>query len=204
VPQALAEIITQQSPTVSEEVLALQADALRAETWAGEPFLRSDEDPGVVLAPGSARRRALDDALAEIAAGRTEPSSEWKVRYALLLGLERVLSERPPRLASGTELRRHQVDALAGMLTELIAATQKVENGNGDEPPADEEDEPEDELELAPDAENGVEADDELPEPLPVSEDPGAVRRYRFRHPTASERRSQQRGSSTLPASRAC
>ena len=184
-PQALAEMITQ-SPTVSEGALALQADALRAETWAGEPFLRSDEDPGVVLAPGSARRRALDDAVAEMAAGHAEPSSEWKVRYALLLGLERVLSEKPPRLASGTELRRHQVDALAGMLTELIAATQKVENGNGDEPAPDDEEEPEDELELAPDAENGVDLDDDLPEPLPVSQDPGAVRRYRFRHPTAS------------------
>ena len=58
-------------------------------------------------------------------AGLTEPSPEWKVRYALMLGLERVLSEKPPHLASGTELRRHQVDALAGMLTELIAAIEK-------------------------------------------------------------------------------
>src|SRR5215210_6078933 len=49
-----------------------------------------------------------------------------------MLGLERVLGEKPPRLASGTELRRHQVDALAGMLTELIAANQKAgDNGSG-------------------------------------------------------------------------
>ena len=73
-------------------------------------------------APG-ARRRARRDGRGP----RPSPSTEWKVRYALLLGLERVLSERPPHLASGTELRRHQVDALAGMLTELIAATQKAE-----------------------------------------------------------------------------
>ena len=135
----------------------MRADALRAEAWAGEPFLRADEDPEAVLAPGTARRRALDDALAEIEAGLKTPSSEWKVRYALMLGLERVLSERPPRLASGTELRRHQIDALAGMLTELIAAVQKSENGNGHangngngevEPP-EEDDEPEDELGLA-------------------------------------------------------
>jgi superfamily II DNA or RNA helicase len=163
----------------------LRADALRAEAWAGEPFLRTDEDPEGVLAPGTARRRALDDALAEIEAGAKEPSSEWQVRYALMLGLERVLSERPPRLASGTELRRHQVDALAGMLTELIAAVQKSENGNGnghgngDAEPPEEDDEPEDELGLAADA------DDEEPQPEP-QEDPGAVRRYRFRHPTAS------------------
>ncbi|MFL5952818.1 MAG: DEAD/DEAH box helicase family protein [Gaiellaceae bacterium] len=165
----------------------MRADALRAEAWAGEPFLRPDEDPDVVLAPGTARRRALDDALAEISGGRDSPSPEWKVRYALLLGLERVLSEKPPRLASGTELRRHQIDALAGMLTELIAAAQKSgENGNGngnghaEEVPEEDED-PEDELELAAPAD-----EEELEEPLSVAEDPGAVRRYRFRHPTAS------------------
>jgi superfamily II DNA or RNA helicase len=180
VPHALAETITQSS-TESGDALALRADALRAEAWAGEPFVRADEDPAVVLAPGTARRRALDDALVELSADRPEPSAAWKVRYALLLGLERTLSERPPHLASGTELRRHQVDALAGMLTELIAATQKNANGNGHaEEPVDEDDEPEDELELAP------ELDDELLEPLPVEQDPGAVRRYRFRHPTAS------------------
>ncbi len=182
-PHALAETIT--SPTESGAAAAIRADALRAETWAGEPFLRAEDDPEVVLAPGTARRRALDDALDEVKAGLKEPSSAWKVRYALLLGLERVLSEKPPRLASGTELRRHQVDALAGMLTELIAAVQKTENGNGngngDEPPPEEDDELEDELELAPELE-----DDELSEPLPVAQDPGAIRRYRFRHPTAS------------------
>jgi superfamily II DNA or RNA helicase len=182
-PHALSETIPQ-SPTETEDASAIRADALRAEAWAGEPFLRPDEDPAVVLAPGTARMRALDDALAEIRAGRKEPSPEWKVHYALLLGLERVLSERPPRLASGTELRRHQVDALAGMLTELIAANQKAANGNGnghgEEAPPEEDDEPEDELELAADG------DEELPEPLPVAQDPGAVRRYRFRHPTAS------------------
>jgi len=161
----------------------MRADALRAESWAGEPFLRPDEATDTVLAPGTARRRALDDALAEIEAGLEAPSAEWKVRYALMLGLERVLSEKPPHLASGTELRRHQVDALAGMLTELIAAAQKGENGNGQaEDAAEEDDEPEDELELVPEAD----ADEEIEEPLPVEEDPGAVRRYRFRHPTAS------------------
>ena len=130
----------------------MQADALRAEAWAGEPFLHPEEDPEVVLGPGTARRRALDDALEEIAAGHKSPSSEWKIRYALMLGLERVLSERPPRLASGTELRRHQVDALAGMLTELIAAAQKGENGNGNghDEPAEEDDEPDDELRPGP------------------------------------------------------
>src|SRR6266536_5399310 len=172
--------------TVPEATGALVASAERAAEWAGEPFLHPDEDAAQVLAPGTARRRALDDALAEIETGNREPSSESKIRYALMLGLERVLSDRPPRLASGTELRRHQVDALAGMLTELIAATQKGENGylNGNgaaaEEAPDEDDEPDDELELA---EGGEE---DVLEPLPVEQDPGAVRRYRFRHPTAS------------------
>ncbi|MDX6506415.1 MAG: ribonuclease, partial [Gaiellaceae bacterium] len=165
-PHALAETITHSPTTDSEEAAAIRADALRAEAWAGEPFLRCDEDPDAVLAPGTARRRALDDALAEIEAGRAEPSAHWKVLYALLLGLERVLSEKPPHLASGIELRRHQIDALAGMLTELIAAAQKPANGNGhgDEPEEDEE--PEDEL-------GGVEGgEDEEPEE-PVIDDEG-------------------------------
>src|SRR6266498_1672470 len=123
--------------TLSSEAEGLNAAALRAEAWAGEPFLHPDEEPETALAPGTARRRALDDALAEIEGGAREPSYGWKIRYALMLGLERVLSERPPRLASGTELRRHQVDALAGMLTELIAANQRgfaPLNGNGTVP----------------------------------------------------------------------
>jgi ribonuclease E len=143
--------------------------------------LHPDENPDVVLAPGTARRGALDDALKEIESGRAEPSSEWKIRYALMLGLERVLSERPPKLRSGTELRRHQVDALAGMLTELIASNQRAaaENGNG-KLSAEEVAELEAEDE---ELENGEEL-----EPLEptATADPGAARRYRFRHPTAS------------------
>jgi ribonuclease E len=161
------------------------AAAVRAEPWAGEPFLREGEDVAVVLAPGTARRRALDDAMFEIEAGRRGPSPQWKVRYGLLLGLERVLAEPEPKTNAGTTLRRHQVDALAGMLTELIAALQRSEeNGNGHslveviEELDDEEDF---------DGELDEPADEEvLPEPLSLEEDPGAVRRYRFRHPTAS------------------
>src|ERR1051325_7622589 len=97
-----------EQPTLAPEAADdLAASALQAEAWAGEPFLHPDEDPGIVLAPGTARRRALDDALTEIEAGAEEPSYGWKIRYSLMLGLERVLSADPPRLASGTELRRH-------------------------------------------------------------------------------------------------
>jgi superfamily II DNA or RNA helicase len=165
------------TPAIDDLVVAAQ----RAADWAGEPFLHNGEGPTEVLAPGTARRNALDEASAEIEAGREEPSSPWKVRFALMLGLERILSERPTKLASGTELRRHQVDALAGMLTELIAANQRVEepvNGNGLPESAEAEDE-EDEYEELVDEELAAE------EPAPA-QDPGAVRRYRFRHPTAS------------------
>ncbi|HEU4941666.1 MAG TPA: DEAD/DEAH box helicase family protein, partial [Gaiellaceae bacterium] len=175
----MQETVEQTNPS-SPANLALVEDASRAEAWAGEPLLHADEDPETVLAPGTARRRALDDALAELEAGSKAPSADWKIRYALMLGLERVLSERPPRLKSGTELRRHQIDALAGMLTELIAANQKAaENGNG-AAKLEEVDEVEDD-------EDDFELDGEA-EPLPPApaEDPGAERRYRFRHPTAS------------------
>jgi ribonuclease E len=170
---------------LSDATTALVASAERASEWAGEPFLHPDEDPEAVLTPGTARRRALDDAAVEIEAGREQPSSEWKVRYALLLGLERVLSERPPKLRSGTELRRHQIDALAGMLTELIAAAQRPPEAVADE---SEEDYEEDEYDE--NGENGEEGHDleaEGPaEEAPPARDPGAIRRYRFRHPTAS------------------
>jgi ribonuclease E len=173
--------------TASEATDGLAAAALRAEAWAGEPFLRAGEDPARVLARGTSRRRALDEALTEIEAGRTAPSPEWKVEFGLMLGLERVLAEQPPHLASGTELRRHQVDALAGMLTELISAHEKHQNGNGngdavtiaEEPIVEEEDE-DDETTETPTAD---ELDEEHGWRGP---DPGAVRRYRFRHPTAS------------------
>ncbi len=173
------------SATTSEAPDGIAAAALRAEAWSGEPFLSPDEDPAVVLAAGTAFRHALDAALAEIDAGRREPSPEWRVSYALMLGLDRVLSEKPPRLASGTELRRHQVDALAGMLTELIAANQKAAengNGNGHDKVADELVEADDEDELPLPDDDVDEDDDEVA----AATDPGASRRYRFRHPTAS------------------
>src|SRR3989441_11254226 len=180
--------IKEQPTTASEAPDGLMADALRAEAWAGEPFLREGEDPARVLAPGTSRRRALDDALAEIAGGQRTPSSGWKVEYGLMLGLERVLAEERPRLASGTELRRHQVDALAGMLTELIAAHEREAdpngngNGNGAVAEAVEEEE-----EVEPTEDSTEDVLDEEPEADEYSgPDPGAVRRYRFRHPTAS------------------
>jgi ribonuclease E len=113
---------TTQPTILSEAADPLAASAYRAEAWAGEPFLHDGEDVAQVLAPGTARRRALDDAIGEIEAGAARPSAQWKVRYGLMLGLERVLADPEPHTAAGTPLRRHLIDALAGMLTELISA----------------------------------------------------------------------------------
>jgi ribonuclease E len=178
--------------TIAPQAVVLADAAAKAAAWAGEPFLQEGEDPSALLAPGSARRRALDDALREIGAGLRTPSPQWKVHYALMLGLERVLSAKPPHLADGTELRRHQIDALAGMLTELIAAAQRQgeehesANGNGlasVEPGGEEEDDED----AGDDGDHhDPDEEDEDADDVPVADDPGAVRRYRFRHPTAS------------------
>ena len=182
------------NPTLpsSEPADGLEAAALRAQAWYGEPFLHPGEDPAAALAPGTARRGALDDAVAEMDAGNRAPSTAWRVHYGLMLGLERVLATPKPQTASGTDLRRHQVDALAGHAdradrSESAERRRERErhgngNGNGGEPaevdPAelDEEDD---------DFDAGV-VDVEADEPTFAGDDPGASRRYRFRHPTAS------------------
>jgi hypothetical protein len=70
-------------------------DIARAEKFVRERFVYEGEDPAVALAPGSARRRALDSALAELAADPAAkgPSTQWRRDFSLLLGLERLLSD---------------------------------------------------------------------------------------------------------------
>jgi ribonuclease E len=172
----------------------------RAEAFTRERFVHDGEDPAVALAPGSGRRRALEDALREIDAGAKVPSTRWRRRYALLLGLERVLSEDEPRLADGALLNPHQVDALSGTLTALLAAVQNgrglagptaepvlaVDDEDDDEPdaavaeaaPDDDDGEPEldaddDEDDDEPDVEAAADADDdeEDDEPEPDEDD---------------------------------
>jgi superfamily II DNA or RNA helicase len=106
------------------------ADFARAEKFTREPFAHPGEDPALALAPGTPRRRALDQALAELDAGLTVPSPAWRRDFSLLLGLERVLSEDEPKLADKTLLSAHQVDALSGTLTALLAeALARYANG---------------------------------------------------------------------------
>src|SRR5438445_2248921 len=104
----------------------------RAEVFTREQFVYEGETLEEALAPGSARRRALDAALAEIEGDAKQPSIAWRRSFSLLLGLERLLSEDEPHLVDGTVLSAHQVDALSGTLTALLAAAQAVSaNGNG-------------------------------------------------------------------------
>ena len=79
------------------------ADIERAADFVREPFLLEGEGPEA-LAPGTARRRALDIALEELDAGAEVPSIEWRRDFSLLLGLERLLAEEPPKLRDGAEL----------------------------------------------------------------------------------------------------
>jgi hypothetical protein len=187
------------------------ADLERAAAFAREPFVHEGEDPATTLAPGTARRLALDAALAELAAGRTEPSLGWRRSYSLMLGLERLMSQEEPHLADGTLLSPHQVDALSGTLIALVSEVQQsARNGsNGSSPPAaaveasapsgngasapsppatsdDEDEEPE---ELAADEEpvdwEDAEADEETDE-RPPEDDPNADRRFWFEHATGA------------------
>ena len=177
------------------------ADIERAADFVREPFLLEGEGPEA-LAPGTARRRALDIALEELDAGAETPSIEWRRDFSLLLGLERLLAVEPPKLRDGAELNPHQVDALSGTLTELMAeqqsgAAEERRNGNGaaaaeldagevvdGEIELEDEDEP-----LAPDEEpqdweEPEAADEEAIEEAP--EDPGAARRFWFEHATGA------------------
>ena len=200
---------TAPTPTASAAV-PTDEQIERASEFAREPFLLEGQGPES-LTPGSARRLALDAALAELDAGATEPSIEWRRRFSLLLGLERLISEEPPTLRDGAELNPHQVDALSGTLAELIAE-QEVSGGIPEvdlppteevEDPAEEEIEEEDELEdLDDESLEGVDAVEPAEEEeagdwieeaaeeeevvVEAAEDPGADRRFWFEHATGA------------------
>ncbi|MDQ3721460.1 MAG: DEAD/DEAH box helicase family protein [Actinomycetota bacterium] len=110
------------------------AELRRAEAFARESFVLEGEDAATALAGGTARRRALDAALAELEQGRGEPSLAWRREYSLMLGLERLLAEEEPHLADGTTLSAHQVDALSGTLIALTSEIQESGTRNGGKP----------------------------------------------------------------------
>jgi hypothetical protein len=185
-------------------------DLARAEKFTFEPFIHEGDDPVVVLAGGTPRRRALDEALAELDKGLDQPSLGWRQKYSLMLGLERLMSQDEPKLVDGTVLNAHQVDALSGTMIALMAELQAsngslngaapqagLEDEEGDEPDDWDEDEPDldddedddDEDDDAPeeeawDADSDAEIDDaQMPE---QPEDPNAARRFWFEHATGA------------------
>jgi ribonuclease E len=113
------------SDVAASAAVPSSADIERGAAFAREPFLLDGEGPEA-LAPGTARRRALDAALTEIDAGAEYPSIAWRRDFSLLLGLERFLADEPPKLLDGAELNPHQVDALSGTLAELMAQQQVI------------------------------------------------------------------------------
>jgi superfamily II DNA or RNA helicase len=163
------------SDVAAAAAIPSSADIERASEFAREPLLLEGEGPEA-LVPGTARRRALDQALAELDEGAEHPSIEWRRDFSLLLGLERFLADEPPKLRDGAELNPHQVDALSGTLAELIAEQQVggvagKSNGTANgaataigEPPSKEDDEPEqaDEVAAGDDEDGELEEDDEL------------------------------------------
>ncbi len=177
----------------------------RAELFTRERFVYEGETLEDALSSGSARRRALDAALTEIEGGATQPSIEWRRSFSLLLGLERLLSEDEPHLADGAVLSAHQVDALSGTLTALLAEAQRNGNGggssngssNGSAPaqlassviPGEEEseldeDDDGDEDEEPRDWQDDGELDADVREEQ--LEDPNAARRFWFEHATGA------------------
>jgi ribonuclease E len=194
------------SDVAADAAVPSSADIERAAAFVREPFLLDGEGPEA-LAPGTARRRALDAALKELDEGAEDPSIQWRRDFSLLLGLERFLADEPPKLRDGAELNPHQVDALSGTLAELMgqqqtgtgAAAAENGNGNGDSGngaggtvavESDGAGELDEDDEVAPDEEpqdweeQPDDDDEEVVEEAP--EDPGAERRFWFEHATGA------------------
>jgi ribonuclease E len=195
------------SEVAAHAAVPSSADIERAAAFAREPLLLDGEGPEA-LAPGTARRRALDAALKELDEGREEPSIQWRRDFSLLLGLERLLADEPPKLRDGAELNPHQVDALSGTLTELMSEQQTAAENGAEPGPAEVAEPSSDGKGVAADG-DGEEDEDEEPEDLALDEepqdweeepaedddeeavaeaedDPGAARRFWFEHATGA------------------
>ncbi len=195
------------SEVAAQAAVPSNAEIERAAKFVREPILLEGES-AEALAPGTARRKALDAALRELDEGAEAPSVEWRSAFSLLLGLERLLAEEAPVLRDGAELSAHQVDALSGTLAELIseqqgaAANGRRDGSNGDsageaalapdpaEPPVNGAGDEELDADLAADEEEPVDWEDDQEaeeEPAPAdADDPGAERRFWFEHATGA------------------
>ncbi|MBJ7458236.1 MAG: DEAD/DEAH box helicase family protein, partial [Thermoleophilaceae bacterium] len=115
---------------MTEKVVAPTPEDLeRVSEFIREPVILNGDDPKIALAAGTIRRRAFDDALAEIESGAEEVSRDWARKYALALGLEREISVPEPKLVDGTTLNAHQVDVLSGTLAALMSDEETLDGG---------------------------------------------------------------------------
>jgi ribonuclease E len=200
--------LAETTSVADQAVLPPPEQIARVERFTQERFVHEGEELGTALAAGGARRRAFEAALKEVDDGAEVPSTEWRRRFSLLLGLERLLSEDEPHLADGTLLNPHQVDALSGTLTALLAEAQR--NGDADlaptaapvlavddeepvdddEPDEDDDDEPDEDEDEDEDEE--TERDEELPDDVDddvvdeAPDDPNAHKRFWFEHATGA------------------
>src|SRR5580704_14361984 len=164
--------------TVAAMALPGDADIARAEAFTREPFVHPGEEPAIALAPGTPRRRALDQALAELDAGLKVPSPGWRREFSLLLGLERVLSEVAPKLAEASNGlgANGAVDVLAGAailgvdeedapdgVVEVLEELEFDEDEDDEEEAAlDEDDDDEEEFDRAPAEEDDDEEEEDV------------------------------------------
>ena len=154
-----------------------------------EPFLLEGEDVATALAGGTPRRQGFDAALAELEAGAKNPSVAWRQTWSLLIGLERVLGVDEPTLVDGTVLNAHQVDALSGTLTALLAEAGGNVVASLDPPDEEITDDEGDEDDLVDSEEWG----EEPPPPEEIDadiedapDDPNAGKRFWFEHATGA------------------
>ncbi len=174
-------------PTTQETDLA--RDAASASAWAGESLVHGGENPAVALAEGTARRAALDAARQEMAEGRTEPSPEFRRRFAPharpgadpLRGHARpglgpdaaAPPGRRPRRHAGRPDRRRRAGRRRRGRDQRRAHARRTATWTRTTARASSRSCP-----------TGTRRSREEPSRAPP--DPGARRRYRFKHPTAS------------------
>src|SRR3954471_20939520 len=184
------------TPVADKATLPSTDQIERAAAFTREPFLTEGENAAISLAPGTPRRRALDAALAELETGATVPSVAWRRQWSLLLGLDRVLSQDEPTLVDGTVLSAHQVDALSGTLTALLADAFRNGNGNGTSEygdvalasvgiPGEDDDDDDDEPEEPHDWDDRFVRDVDA-DVAEAPEDPNAGKRFWFEHATGA------------------
>ena len=172
-------------------------DLERVAKFTREPFLTEGEDR---LAPGtpaagsrSTRRSASSTPYCRRSTGGA--------RSRCCSGSSGCSPKEEPKLVDGTVLSAHQVDALSGTLTALLAEAQRNGNGHGNgygngaladdvvalapvgipgEDDADDDDEPEEPLDWRPADAAGDTQLEEQPE------DPNAAKRFWFEHATGA------------------